>query len=212
MNRDIHNGTLKLNWDAGPVDVVSITNFMNMDKFYTEDGDGIPLTIIEFTTINNMRQWSEELRLSQDSGRFRWQAGAYYLDINVDASAKTVGAPVQGLAQGLLDDGTIEEIGLLPAVDQIYTLDSRNWSLFGQAEYDFTDALTLIAGLRWSQDDKKVIYHSLYSDSINNVPGFNPQQAIAAPAAATRTRSTTVTMPRDQLNYHVNEDVLLFTL
>ena len=64
MNRAIHNGTLKLNWDAGPVDVVSITNFMKMDKFYTEDGDGIPLTIIEFTTINNMRQWSEELRLS----------------------------------------------------------------------------------------------------------------------------------------------------
>jgi iron complex outermembrane receptor protein len=212
MNRDIHNGTLKLNWDAGPVDVVSITNFMNMDKFYTEDGDGIPLTIIEFTTINNMRQWSEELRLSQDSGRFRWQAGAYYLDINVDASARTVGAPVQGLAQGLLDDGTIEEIGLLPAVDQIYTLDSRNWSLFGQAEYDFTDALTLIAGLRWSQDDKKLIYHSLYSDSINNVPGFNLQQAIAAAGGGNQdTVDYGDYAARLQLNYHVNEDVLLFT-
>jgi iron complex outermembrane receptor protein len=212
MNRAIHNGTLKLNWDAGPVDVVSITNFMKMDKFYTEDGDGLPVTIIEFTTINNMRQWSEELRVSHDTERFRWQAGAYYLDINIDASAKTVGAPVQGLAQGLLDDGTIEEIGLLPAVDQIYTLKSRNWSLFGQTEYDFTDALTLIAGLRWSQDDKKLLYHSLYSDSINNVPGFNLQQAIAAAGGGNQdTVDYGDYAARLQLNYHVNKDVLLFT-
>jgi iron complex outermembrane receptor protein len=212
MNRAIHNGTLKLDWNAGPVDVVSISNFMKMDKFYTEDGDGIPLTIIEFTTINNMRQWSEELRVSRDTDRFRWQAGAYYLDINVDASARTVGAPVQGLAQGLLDDGTIEEIGLLPAVDQIYTLKSRNWSLFGQAEYDFTDALTLIAGLRWSQDDKKLLYHSLYSDSINNVPGFNLQQAIAAAGGGNQDKVDYGDYAaRLQLNYHVNKDVLLFT-
>jgi iron complex outermembrane receptor protein len=212
MNRSINNGTLKLNWDAGPVNVMFITNLMTMDKFYTEDGDGIPATIIEFTTINNMRQWSEELRISHETDRFRWQAGAYYLDINIDASARTVGAPVQGLAQGLLDAGTITEIGLLPAVDQIYTLDSRNWSLFGQAEYDFTDALTLIAGLRWSQDDKKLLYHSLYSDSINNVPGFNLQQAIAAAGGGNQdTVDYGDYAARLQLNYHVNKDVLLFT-
>jgi iron complex outermembrane receptor protein len=178
MDRAIHNGTVKLNWAAGPIDVVSITNFMNLDKFYTEDGDGLPVTIIEFTTINNMRQWSEELRFSRNTERLRWQAGVYYLNINIDASARTVGAPVMNLAQSLIDDGTITQIGALPAVNQIYTLESKNWSVFAQGEYDLTDRDTLIAGLRWSQDNKHLLFRSLYQDGINNVPGFNLQQAI----------------------------------
>jgi iron complex outermembrane receptor protein len=159
-----------------------------------------------------MRQWSEELRISQSTDRFRWQAGAYYLNIDVDASAKTVGAPVQGLAQDLLDTEVIDEIGLLPAVDQIYTLESKNWSLFGQAEYDFTDADTLIAGLRWSQDDKKLVYHSLYSDSINNVPGFNLQQAIIAAGGGDQdVVDYGDWAARLQYNHRFNQDVLLFT-
>jgi iron complex outermembrane receptor protein len=209
MNRAIHNGTLKLNWDAGPVDVVSISNFMTMDKFYTEDGDGIPLTIIEFTTINNMRQWSEVRLRTKPIASAGRRAGTTWTSTSMHPrDRRRAGA---GPGAGLLDDGTIE-IGLLPAVDQIYTLDSRNWSLFGQAEYDFTDALTLIAGLRWSQDDKKLLYHSLYSDSINNVPGFNLQQAIAAAGGGNQdTVDYGDYAARLQLNYHVNKDVLLFT-
>jgi iron complex outermembrane receptor protein len=211
MDRDIHNGTIKLRGKAGDTDVVSITNFMNLDKFYTEDGDGIPITLIEFTTVNDMRQWSEELRFSGESERFRWQVGGYYLDINMDASAKTVGAPVFNLANDLLAGGIIDEIGDLPAIDQLYKLESRNWSVFGQIEYDFTDAWTGIAGLRWSQDDKTLKFRSLYSDSINNVPGFNLQEAIAAAGGGDQdTVDYGDYAARLQLNWKPNPDVLLF--
>jgi iron complex outermembrane receptor protein len=211
MNRTIHNGTVKLDWDAGPFNVVSITNFMKLDKDYSEDGDGLPITIIEFTTINHMKQYSEELRLSHDADGFRWQAGAYYLNINIDASAKTVGAPVLNLAQSLIDDGTITEIGALPAVDQIYTLKSKNWSVFAQTEYDFAGDNTLITGLRWSQDNKHLLYHSQYSDSLQNVPGFNLQQAIAAAGGGDQDRVDYGDWAaRLELDHHFSKDVMVF--
>jgi iron complex outermembrane receptor protein len=222
MNRAINNGTVKLNWAAGPVDVVSITNFMKLDKFYTEDGDGIPATIIEFTTINNMKQWSEELRLSHSADRFRWQAGAYYLNIDIDASAKTVGAPVQGLANDLLNppDGSepvIDHIGIDPAVDQIYTLKSKNWSVFAQTEYDFAGNNTLITGLRWSQDNKHLLYHSFYSDKTatgaidNNVPGFNLQQSIINAGGGDQDRVDYGDWAaRLELDHHFSKDVMVY--
>ncbi len=212
MDREINNGTLKVRGRLGGADVVSITNFMNLDKFYTEDGDGIPITLIEFTTINDMRQWSEELRFSGETGAFRWQAGGYYLDINMDASAITVGAPVFNLANDLLTGGVISQIGDLPQINQIYDLESRNWSVFGQVEYDLTDAWTAIAGLRWSQDDKKLGFRSLYSDSLNNVPGFNLQQAIAAAGGGDQdTVDYGDYAARLQLNWKPSSDLLLFT-
>jgi outer membrane receptor protein involved in Fe transport len=43
-------------------------------------------------------------------------------------------------------------------------IDSENWSIFAQGEYDFTDQLTGIAGLRWSQDDKHLEMRRVLQD------------------------------------------------
>ena len=45
-------------------------------------------------------------------------------------------------------------------------LDSRNWSIFGQGEYDFTPQLTGIVGLRWSQDNKKIKFNQISFNMI----------------------------------------------
>jgi outer membrane receptor protein involved in Fe transport len=41
--------------------------------------------------------------------------------------------------------------GVDPADTETYRLSSKNWSLFGQTEYDLTDKLTLITGARYSR-------------------------------------------------------------
>jgi iron complex outermembrane receptor protein len=216
MNREIHNGTVKFDWKAGPVDVVSITNFMKLDKFYTEDGDGVPAKIIEFTTVNDMKQWSQELRFSGQTDRFRWQTGGYYMNIKMDAGAKTVGAPVFGIAADLVAQGIItpDQIGSAPAIDQNYVLESKNWSLFGQAEYDLTEQFTLIAGLRYSSDKKTLLFDAVYSDDetgVGPIPQFNLQQAIAAAGGGDQdTVDYKDYAARLQLDYKLNSDVLLF--
>ena len=83
---------------------------------------------------------SQEFRLSGESDAFRWQVGAYYLDIDSVTSNQVEGAVITGSPLGIIRSDL--------------DMSSENWSVFGQTEFDFTDNLTLIAGLRWSQDDK----------------------------------------------------------
>ena len=74
-------------------DFVSITNQLTVEKDYLEDGDAIPATIVNFQTISDYEQFSQEFRFSGDQGSWRWQAGLYYLDIQADNQSLTTGAP-----------------------------------------------------------------------------------------------------------------------
>ena len=120
-------------------ELVSITNVSDVDKFYKEDACG-GLCFFPFTTVADFTQWSQELRLSGETDRIRWQVGAYYLDIRSDTENIVEGEVITGSPMG--------------SIQSVIDIDSTNWSLFGQMEYDLSDAVTLIAGLRWSQDDK----------------------------------------------------------
>jgi hypothetical protein len=137
------------------------------------------------------------------------------MNIKMDAGAKTVGAPVFGIAADLVAQGVItpDQIGT-PAIDQNYILKSKNWSLFGQAEYDLTEQFTLIAGLRYSQDKKKLLFDAVYSDEETNIgpiPQFNLQQAIAAAGGGDQdTVDYDDYAARLELDYKINPDVLVF--
>ncbi len=184
MDRDINNLTadLEIELDNG-MTLTSITNWQNIDKFYTEDGDGIPVPIIEFTTIADFTQISEEIRLAWATDTTRWQVGAYFLDIDMDGDVVTRGAPVAGVAASLgFDPAMLTD----PAVVQDYTLESRNWSVFGQGEFDLNDDFTLIAGLRYSQDDKEIDFVTDFQSPADGVavPGIVDIQAEAAAAGS----------------------------
>ncbi len=179
MDRETNSltGEFDVDLDNG-MNLVSITNFMDLDKFYTEDGDGIPVPIIEFTTVSDYSQFSQEFRLSEQCDNFNWQVGLYYLDMETDADVITVGAPVSGVAASLGFDPTM----LTGAqVVQDYNLTSENISVFAQAEWDLSDATTLITGLRWSQDDKKMDFATGFqADTVPLITSFNLANAIAA--------------------------------
>ena len=211
MDRDINNFTadFEIDLDNG-MTLTSITNWSNIDKFYTEDGDGIPVPIIEFTTVADFTQISEEIRLAWSTDSARYQIGAYFLDIDMDGDVITRGAPVAGVAADLgFDPATLTD----PQVAQDYTLESRNWSVFGQGEWDLTDTTTFIAGLRWSQDDKELDMVTSFlspSDGIS-VPGLVD---IRAEAAAAGSDADTVDYgdfaARLQLDWRLGDDTLVF--
>jgi iron complex outermembrane receptor protein len=158
FDRDSTSATLQISHDlSDALELVSITNITVMDKDYLEDAGG-GFGFFPYRTVNDYEQFSQELRISGDGERLRWQAGAYYLDMTADTFQTVSGALILG---GTSDTQTMDTFG---------KVDSRNWSLFGQAEFDLTDTLTLIGGLRWSQDDKEIDFTRYYSDEPNGVP------------------------------------------
>ena len=156
MDREVKDATATITAElGGGVQLVSISNWLDMDKFYVEDSAG-GLAFFPYNTINDYSQWSEELRLAESDGGFRWQVGAYYLDMKWDTFQSVQGAAIlSGITGSPSDTQKQSTFGVI---------DSKNWSLFGQAEYDFAPSWTAVLGFRWSQDNKDLELRRVFQD------------------------------------------------
>lgn len=192
-------GKATIDLDNG-MELVSVTNVLDVDKFYQEDACG-GLCFFPFTTIADYSQWSQELRLSGENENLRWQVGAYYLNIESDTQNIVEGATITGSPLGI--------------VQSIIDIDSTNWSVFGQVEYDFNPNLTLIAGLRWSQDDKDLDFEQFsFNMEDQGIPSGSvlfdlDQQAVGAFADVPEIDYGDYAA-RLQLNYRTGDDTLWF--
>jgi iron complex outermembrane receptor protein len=225
---DIHTGFDRKVWSttaklthrfSDNVDFTYIGNYSKLDKNYLEDAGG-GLFFFPFQTIAHHKQWSHEARFSGHTPRMRWQVGAYYLDMDFDGEFTASGAA--------FNVAPTDE-----ARSQSFTnLVSKNWSVFGQGEYDFTPQLTGILGLRWSQDHKRIKFRTLGFGLVELGPdgqpildaGGNPipipdgtvifdfADAIAAnPALAGHDRINYGDVAaRAQLNYKPHQDLLFY--
>lgn len=182
LNRETTSATLKFTKEFDDMEFVSITNYLSMEKEYLEDGDAFPLPIVVFGQDMDLTQFSQELRLSGNTDNLQWQLGGYYMDVDMDADALTIGAPNIDLSFGLFEAGIITA----PTVfddnpfdgrsDRQYDLTVENMSIFGQIDYELAQDLTLTAGLRYSKDAKEINWAAFFSSD---------QQAELIPYAAT---------------------------
>lgn len=153
FNRESTNVTATLTWDLdNGMELVSISNYLDLDKQYLEDAGG-GLFYFPYVVNTEFSSVSQELRLSGDSDNMRWQAGAYYLDMTTDNFQRVAGAAILGTAT----DTAMQET--------FASLDSTNWSVFAQLEFDLSDHLTVIGGARWSVDDKQIDFTQFFEES-----------------------------------------------
>ncbi len=157
FDRETTSLTAQVTARLGGAEFVSISNWLTLDKFYIEDAAG-GFGFFPYNTVAAFDQWSQEFRLSGSAERSRWQVGAYYLDMKWDTFQSVEGALILG---GTSDAQKMTTLGLV---------NSKNWSVFGQAEFDLADRWTLIGGLRWSQDDKNIAMRRIYEDALNSIP------------------------------------------
>jgi len=146
--------TSHLQWGFENVDLVAITDFWHLEKDYVEDSDASPADFFNFYLTSDLDQFSQEIRISGETDGMRWVAGAFYLDIEGDFGnggyaenffAAALGVPLSGTGAGLSNP---------------FDTETQSYALFGQVEFDLSDDFTLIAGLRWSQEEKSVNYNS----------------------------------------------------
>jgi iron complex outermembrane receptor protein len=122
------------------ITLTSISNVQRLRKNYAEDTDASPVNVINYYTYQNLYQASEEVRLSGMTPRLNWTVGAYAIKIHTDNTYIEDVIPYQA----------IFEYG--------GPLDTESLAVFGQGEYSLTKTLSLIVGLRYSNDWKEYQY------------------------------------------------------
>jgi outer membrane receptor protein involved in Fe transport len=140
--------TLKTEYEADAVTFTSITSLQTVDGSSIGDIDGgfgasflpfmgpgfIPFPSTTEGSIKNHNQLTQEFRLaSNGSGPAKWQAGAYYFNMDLDLGTNPFFVPETVLKQS-----------------------NNTWAIFGQGSYDLTDQFTVTAGVRYTEDKKRL--------------------------------------------------------
>lgn len=197
FDRETKSATAQVTAQLGEIELVSISNWLDLSKFYIEDAAG-GLGYFPYNTIVDYDQWSQELRLSGGAQEFRWQVGAYYLDMTWDTYQNVGGALFLG---GTSDTQNLSTFGLI---------DSTNASVFAQAELDLGERVTLIAGLRWSRDDKELALRRVYEDVPNGISPTEVFNLADAGIPGLDEINYDDYAARLQLNFKPSDDVLLY--
>ena len=130
----------KVNYEAGPLTLTSLTSYSDLFNNYREDNDLSSLPATVFFQRANADYFTQEFRLSKNKGSLRWTTGLYYLSID-------------GRYRQAFDVQLFATM-----LDANYSQGTKSYSVFGQGEFDLGEQLTLIAGARYTRDRKQYEY------------------------------------------------------
>ncbi len=205
-----YTGTIK--WAFGDINFTSITDFSTVERKYIEDSDASPVPVFNFFLNTDSEQFSQELRLDGATDSIKWVAGLYYMSLDINDSNGAITDPFIGPVYD--DIGLARTPGSEAGLNNPYTSKLDSYSAFGQLEYALSDALTLIVGARYIQDEKDFSY------SINATEFLNPTQrnfdaksnlAQNVELAAYRgSRDDNEWSGRLELDWAVNDDMLVY--
>ena len=115
----------------------SITGYRRFWNKFGRDSDGTPLPLNATYDDSRHRQFTQELQLTGTAGPLDWATGAFYYDAH-DSN--------QGFDF------------LYPTIvyenDAFDRQDTKNWAVFAQGTYHLSDALSVTAGARYTDDQK----------------------------------------------------------
>jgi len=137
---DLEGVILKNNLEvSGNTELTTVSSYANLSKLQTSNGAAGPTANIFPTIANEAWSFSQEIRLSGDTGNVNWQAGVYYLHVTIDGNS--------ALGIGLADP----QISLSTLASQ----KTNSYSAFAQGEWSFTDKWKVILGGRYIKEKKR---------------------------------------------------------
>ena len=193
MQDDIFNASISVNHYSKLFNFTSQTAYQSNFRIYDKplDGDFSPLDIITIfnnygNKYNNVNVWTEEFKFTSpvtQQGRLSWTAGGFFfLQDNPVKQATGFGeqAPLLGFPDSnfsIININKAKNLGL---------------SFFGQANYEFSEKLSLTLGLRYDYENKKLAIRGEYlrepdlpitvlpdTSAENNFSAFSPKIALS---------------------------------
>lgn len=196
----------KIEWDmGGGTTVTSITDYKSFEKLLFIDVDAAPVNQSANYAGVDTTTFTQELRIAGENENMRWLMGLYYLNIDAD-SDNGLKFPENGVVPGApFDLGTDAQ------------LKTDSYSVFGQMEYDLSPAMTIIAGARIIQEEKKFhLEQSLYGliDGTQSSRTIHVGTPILigpdAGQALDAKTSDSLWAGKLQLDYHASDNLLIY--
>lgn len=155
--------TLDLRFQTPMGELASLTDYQHSNQDIHTNLDLTRLGYARGDTLFDEKRASQELRLSNQTGRFSYLAGLYYLHVE----ARQGGGKTPDLAHAFANFGpgsaffdglVVRPVPTLPGlpinalIQPAYT-ETDAFAAFGQIGFDITDQLNLTLGLRQSRDE-----------------------------------------------------------
>jgi iron complex outermembrane receptor protein len=144
--------SLTMEWQLDGMTLTSITGIETADGRSKGDIDGgtpsgpgvIPFTAVTEDRLNDLRQFTQELRLASDTDSdTQWQLGLFTYDASFDVTSD----------DGFFGASTVSH-------------DNNAWAVFAQADHQVNEQLTVSGGIRYTYDEKSLFVGE------QNVNGF----------------------------------------
>ncbi|WP_232476070.1 TonB-dependent receptor [Flavisphingomonas formosensis] len=141
-NNRAYGAYARIEQELGPVTLTSITSFDTFTRDQTEDSDDSVYVTANGNLYSHINQLTQELRATGHFGRFRMLLGGFYEhdSIQTNESNNLSANPLVGLPP------------FAPRLASAFHQTVRSLAVFTNNEYQLTDQLTLIGGVRYTSD------------------------------------------------------------
>lgn len=186
-----NGATVDLNWNLDGYRVTSITAYKDY-HFNAVNDEGTPFDIQRNSGgfYNDYKQLSQELRLSSPVGGFvDYQTGLYFMDVDNSAlyqrvwgndagawfanNAQYTTLDSDGNGRYLLQNSLANLSLAFNSPAGLQEIKNKSEAVFGQANWHFTDELTLTTGLRFTHENRNNTASSFIRDN-GNAAELNP--------------------------------------
>lgn len=205
-------------FDLGGLKLTSISAYRTSRTLTNADSDFTSADIIGRNAGDiDIETKTQELRLTSDfDGPFNFLIGGYYFDENIKNKQElTLGRDARNyinlLAGGAItaNEALIRALAGIPATApqflapgqgrfEDWDYKNKAWSVFGTADFEITDGLTLTGGFNYTKDKKNVASNTVVTDIFSTVDLVAVAGAAGVPAVipAGAAGNSTILYPR----------------
>ncbi|HEY0942589.1 MAG TPA: TonB-dependent receptor [Steroidobacter sp.] len=159
-NNDAYNFTLTADWSVGEHTLTSISSYIGYEVDYGFDVDFTPMNLVHQWWDQEYSAWSQELRLDSPSGdQFEYTVGIYVA--REDLSSQRIMPFNFPAVPPLALLGTGQRV-------QNFEQDTDDWSAFAELRWHATQNLSVVAGLRYT-DDSKSAWKDMYWAEVGSL-------------------------------------------
>jgi iron complex outermembrane receptor protein len=166
----------KIETGLGTVTTITAWRFWDWNPSNDRDYLGLPITV-RSNNPSHQDQWTQELRLTGESGRFNYTVGAFGFYQKIHTS----GVQEQGAAASkfllnpsnpaLYNDPSV--LNGLTATNDI-SLKNTSAAIYAKFGYKLTSKLSIQPGVRINYDKKDGVYNSVVNDGAGNLLTVRP--------------------------------------